>query len=178
MVFFTRTFPVTIVRNTGKPDEQRQENIQAGGSFDYNILLQPEVGIKRGDEIHGAIFDEPRIATKVIPETSSSAEILSWNVEIVAKSEWEEMQAEKQPKISQFVIGNVGKLAGRDIVETNITAVSLIEGLEKAVANASNIPAQEKTGILEKLRDLKDNPYLVSIGSGAILEILKSLITG
>lgn len=77
--------------------------------------------------------------------------------------------------VQQTIYGNVGKLAGRDINEWNLSAVVLLDMLTKAVDESADIPADEKQTLLEKLRELRDNPWVVNIGTGAILATLKTL---
>ena len=52
----------------------------------------------------------------------------------------------------------------------------MLDLLTKAVDESAEIPVGEKQTLLEKLRELRDNPWVVTIGAGAILATLKTLL--
>lgn len=92
-----------------------------------------------------------------------------------------ELEAKVNPPVSaerpihQTVFGNVGQMAGRDM-NTNVTVVALLGALEKAIQESPEIPENEKGELLSKIRDLSSNPWVVALGTGGLLEILKALV--
>ena len=74
--------------------------------------------------------------------------------------------------VTQIVYGPVGELAGGDI-NKNITVITVLEALEEAARKSADIPAPEKASLVEKLRALRRDPYVVSVGSASVMELVK-----
>jgi len=89
---FSRHLIVTIVRSPGTPQEHRQEHVQAGGTVDTNALFYADTDIKRGDEIHAAHLDEPRVVTALHPKADLSGELTHYEVELEPLSIYQERQ--------------------------------------------------------------------------------------
>jgi hypothetical protein len=68
----------------------------------------------------------------------------------------------------------VGKVAGHDIIQTNVTAIDLLQVLETAVQESGAIPEPQKTGLRHRLRSLAENPYVSGLATSAIHEGLKA----
>ena len=65
----------------------------------------------------------------------------------------------------------------RDIhggVNTTITVTHIFEALASAVSEAEEIPEEEKPSLLEKIKALATNPFILGIGPPLIVEALKS----
>lgn len=168
--------PVTVVRSPGKPDEKRHE-AKVGGTLDYNILFHPDVDIKRGDELHAPVLDEPRVVTDIHPQFASSG-LTHYEADLVPKSEHDDEEFTAIPSVvQQTIYGNVGKLAGRDMTELNLNAIGLLDVLAKAVEESDDIPAGEKPSLLERIAELRKNPYIVGVGSGLVLKLLERLVS-
>lgn len=71
----------------------------------------------------------------------------------------------------------VGNVAGRDIIQNNITTVQLLNALDRAVRQSRSIPESQKPTLLHQIRSLIENPYIVGLTTSAIFEGLKALIT-
>ncbi len=74
-------------------------------------------------------------------------------------------------------IGTAHTVAGRDIhggVNTTITVTHIFEALASAVSEAEEIPEEEKPSLLEKIKALATNPFILGIGPPLIVEALKS----
>ncbi|MBV9085211.1 MAG: hypothetical protein JOZ62_21250 [Acidobacteriaceae bacterium] len=71
----------------------------------------------------------------------------------------------------------VGNVAGRDIIQTNVTSIQLLRVLEMAVEHSATIPDREKAGLLRQLRVLAQNPYISGLATSAIFEGLKAVLT-
>jgi serine/threonine protein kinase len=89
MVVFGRAVGVIIVSGRGT-DHERQVSANIGGNLRDTILLQPRDRPKVGDEVECSLFDEPRVITRVDPETTLDGRVSMWHATIVPKSEWEE----------------------------------------------------------------------------------------
>lgn len=74
-------------------------------------------------------------------------------------------------------IGSVGKLALGDITEQNITVVAILDSVADAIEKAPDIPADKKKPLAQKIRDLAKDPWIVRLGSGAVLECLKRVLS-
>ena len=167
---------VTVVRKAGERDEERRDDVRVGGSLDHNILFHPDVDIKPGDQIHSPALHEPRVVDDTHPHFASSG-ITHYEADLVPLSDYEAFHQPVVPTmVNQTVFGNVGKLAGRDITELNINAVTLLDILAKALDENEDIPAQEKRTLLDKIAELRNNPYIVGVGSGLILKLLEQLL--
>ncbi len=78
--------------------------------------------------------------------------------------------------IHQIFKGKVGNVAGRDITINNITANIYLHALEIAIEKSEDIPDNQKKDLVQKIRDIKDNPIIVSLGTTAITEAIKQLL--
>jgi hypothetical protein len=72
----------------------------------------------------------------------------------------------------------VENVAGRDIIQNNVTSIQLLQVLETAVKQSGTIPEPQKTGLLHQLRTLAENPYICALATGTIVEGLKFFIQG
>jgi hypothetical protein len=71
----------------------------------------------------------------------------------------------------------VENVAGRDIIQNNVTSLQLLHVLETAVQRSGTIPEPQKAGWLHQLRSLTENPYISGLATSAIFEGLKAIIT-
>ncbi len=55
-------------------------------------------------------------------------------------------------------------------------AIACLNVLEEAVNKDTHIPEEEKNSLVRKIRALSEDPYMVSIGSGLIVEGLKKAL--
>jgi len=169
-VCFGVSHTVTIVRDAGKSGEKRWE-VQVGGTLDYNILYHPDAGIKRGDQIHTEVFDEPRVVTEVHPQFTFSG-LSHYEADIAPLSDFDNSGG-VLPAIQVFH-GDVGQVIGGDI-NVNISATILLQALAEAVEK-SDLPKGERESIRNKIRELAQNPYVTGIGSSLVTEVLKKFL--
>jgi hypothetical protein len=78
--------------------------------------------------------------------------------------------------VQQRFYAPVGAVAGGDIANVSITAPNVLSIIEQAIEKSDNIPASEKPSLLERVRAIKDNPYVIKIASGVVTELLKKLM--
>jgi hypothetical protein len=74
--------------------------------------------------------------------------------------------------------GRVERLAMGDINEQHVSVVAVLTAIADGVEQSREIPTVEKARILTTLRDLARNPWIVSLGSGAILQLLRAALGG
>jgi len=63
-----------------------------------------------------------------------------------------------------------------DYMQRKGYAVACLNVLEEAVTKDNKIPEEEKRSIIQKIRALSNDPYVVNVGSGIIIEGLKKMI--
>lgn len=164
---------VKIIRDRNTFDETIQEdipaNIQPGTSF-FGI----KVDIKKGDSVIVPHLDELQIVKKV--DVYSFGDELDYReVELVPESEIHGNPKNNPPSIHQEFHGDVGNVAAGDITINNVTANIYFKALEKAV-EASEIPPENKRSLIEKISQLKNDPYIKTLGVTAIATFIKQLI--
>lgn len=71
----------------------------------------------------------------------------------------------------------VGNVAGRDIIQNNVTSIQLLQVLETAVKHSGSIPEPQKPGLLQRIRSLMEEPYIAGHATSAIFEGLKAIFT-
>lgn len=69
---FGRYVPVTVIHGRGSANETRTHTL-AGGDIHSRLLIKPDVKVRRGDEIHACVLDEPRIVDEVKPFVGGSS---------------------------------------------------------------------------------------------------------
>jgi hypothetical protein len=72
----------------------------------------------------------------------------------------------------------VTNVAGRDIIQHNATSVHVLHLLETTVAQSDSIPEPEKTGLLQRICGLIEEPYIAGIASNVIFGGLKRFFRG
>ena len=76
---------------------------------------------------------------------------------------------------AMHIRGDTVKVALGNFTEQNVSAHVFLKAIEDAVERSSKIPQDDKTSLLQKIRELVKNPYVVGLGSHCILEALKKL---
>jgi hypothetical protein len=64
-------------------------------------------------------------------------------------------------------------LSHPDYMQKKGYAIACLNVLEEAITKDTHIPEEEKNSLVRKIRALSEEPYMVSIGSGLIVEGLK-----
>ena len=88
----------------------------------------------------------------------------------------ESVHNKSETTIHQVFKGEVGNVAGRDFTINNITANIYLNALEIAIEKSEDISEPDKKDLIQKIRELKDNPLVVSLGTAAITEVLKQIL--
>jgi hypothetical protein len=104
MATFGRSVPVDIVHAPGTPEEKRWSTLM-GGDLATKALFHPPDRVKTGDEIHGNVFDEPRIISSVNPVTALDGSVTYWEARMLPLSQWKRENSHLPPrKPSQVLI--------------------------------------------------------------------------
>jgi hypothetical protein len=64
-------------------------------------------------------------------------------------------------------------LSHPDYMQKKGYAIACLNVLEEAVTKDTHIPTEEKNSIVQKIRALSEDPYMVNIGSELIVEGLR-----
>lgn len=80
-------------------------------------------------------------------------------------------------RVHQNFHAAVGTVAGRDIIQNNVTSVNLLHVLETVIQQSGAIPEPPKIGLLHQLRSLAENPYVSGLATSAIYEGLKAFFS-
>lgn len=164
---------VEIIRNHGLKDETIQKdvpgNIQPKTSF-----FEINVDIKKGDYVLVPHLEEPQIVERV--DVFEGGRLEHKEVKLIPESEFLKKQDVSPININQNFHGDVENVAGRDISITNITADVYLHALQRAIADSKDIPQENKNDLIQKIVELKDNPYIISLSSAAVFESIKVLL--
>ena len=77
----------------------------------------------------------------------------------------------KEPRINNF-----GILADKIIIN-NYTTINFLTALEEAI-ESEDIPESRKKNIIQKIKDLKNDPFVSGAGAGLFTEVIMKLIGG
>jgi hypothetical protein len=78
--------------------------------------------------------------------------------------------------IHQVFKGEVGNVSGRDFTINNITTNIYLNALEKAIEKSDDISEHDKKNLVQKIRELKDDPMVRNLSTVAITEAIKYLL--
>lgn len=78
--------------------------------------------------------------------------------------------------VTQHFHGNIGNFAFGDI--NNYDTTIYFNALIKAIEESKDIPPEEKEGLIDKIKDVANNPYVAGVGASVIFEGIKALSMG
>lgn len=87
-----------------------------------------------------------------------------------------ENNGESKANITQHFHGDVEQLALGDI--NNYNTKIYFDALIKAIEESEEIPEEDKASLIDKIKTIAHDPYVVGIGASAIFEGIKSLSMG
>ena len=102
--------------------------------------------------------------------------ILKKSIPQIPKSEFYEKLEKSEPLIHQEFHGEVGNVSGRDITINNVTTTIYLNALEDAIAKSDDIPDNKKTNLIQKIRQLKNDPMVKNLSTVFITEAIKHLL--
>lgn len=89
---FGQYLNVTVVRVSGT-DESQREDVRVGGNLDDKLLFHTGTDIKRGDEIHSSVLDEPRVVVAIHPKMAQG-KLTHYEADLLPKSQTSEAQSD------------------------------------------------------------------------------------
>ena len=78
--------------------------------------------------------------------------------------------------IHQVFKGEVGNVSGRDFIINNITTNIYLNALETVIEKSDDILESDKKNLIQKIRELKDDPMVRNLSTVAITEAIKYLL--
>jgi len=77
---------------------------------------------------------------------------------------------------AKYYFENIGNFALGNI--NNYNTIVYLNALIKAIEESDDIPREEKKNLIDKIKNIVDNPYIAGVSSGLILEAIKSVSMG
>jgi hypothetical protein len=163
---------VTISRD-GKESE-----VKVWIQMSNHIVAPVGTDIRAGDRVTSEQWHEPHVVMKVKGTRNPFDPPGHVSVDLLPLGEWEAAQRRHggQTTVTQN-IGSAGFVAGRDM-QVTITAEQLLVFLGKQIEDDPKIPEPEKKTLLQRVKDLADNPYIKAIGVTALTEWVKHKLGG
>jgi hypothetical protein len=130
-------------------------------------------------------FPDIKIVEDLIKEIKNKNTYAKPNIFINTCGEWQPMvdnDKKSDPTIVQNITaGSVGNIAGHDITISNqyLEPKNYLNILERAIQEDPKFSAaskEEKESFLSKIKTIKNDPWVVSLGSKAIIECGKKLL--
>ncbi len=146
------------------------------------IFVADDEDVCRGDVIRSDRFVEPHIVLESRVDRDSGGNSLAYRTLTVQPiSRWDEDRKAEESRVPQQLIQHIHhaqSVAGRDVVSpiTTINIVQCLSALAQAVQESPNVPENEKPGLVSKIRDLANNPYVSGVGSTAIFEAIRGFL--
>ncbi len=63
-----------------------------------------------------------------------------------------------------------------EYIERKFGVAIALDALSEAIEKSENIPDANKKSLIDKLKDIKNDPYISNIGSGLVIEAFKRLM--
>jgi hypothetical protein len=130
-------------------------------------------------------FADIKIVKELIKEIKVKNTYAKPNIFINACGEWQPMVNEykksEQIVVQNITAGSVGNIAGHDITISNqyLEPQNYLNILERAIQEDPKFSAaskEDKESFLSKIKAIKNDPWVVSLGSKAIIEGGKKLL--
>jgi hypothetical protein len=156
---------VKIIRNYQSDNEEIQENVKVRIQSDIGFF-DLDVDIKRFDHVIMSNADEPLVVEKV--RVYDGRPPGHKEVILIKQSKFYGMHKKQ--------ISDVKPL-NKDVINTtnNFTVIMYLSALESAVQQM-DIPKKDKNNLIKKIRDIKDDPYIESLNTTAVVDIKKIFI--
>lgn len=180
--------------NTTPYDDQSVRNVEADlhnalmdvfgpTSPMFRRFQHPEIW-HGGHNMGDTIYDCQRKFAEGIPQNVKMLEGLITHLEeqkedfIPPEPERPEPKRARSSQSTVNINAPVERLALGDINEQTVTAVAILETIADALEKDVAIPESERATLATRLRELANNPYIVNVGSQAIIAMIKSLTGG
>jgi hypothetical protein len=158
---------VKIIRNYQQDNEVIQENIKARIQPDVSFF-DLDVDIQRLDHVIIPDVDEPLVVDKV--RVYDGRPPGHKEVILIKKSKFYDIPKNVQHNTNVKVSNNHLK---NNV--NNFTVVMYLNALETAIAKM-DIPKNDKNNLIKKIREIKDDPYVESLNTIAVVDIKQIFI--
>jgi hypothetical protein len=157
---------VKIIRNYQLDNEEIQENIKARIQSDVSFF-DLDVDIQRLDHVIIPDVDEPLVVEKV--RVYDGRPPGHKEVILIKQSKFYDIH-----NVQQYT--NV-KSSNKDLKNTvnDFTVVMYLNALETAI-DQMDIPENDKNNLIKKIREIKDDPYIESLNTTAVVDIKQIFI--
>ena len=158
---------VKIIRNYQLDNEEIQENIKARIQPDVSFF-DLDVDIQRLDYVIIPDVDEPLVVEKV--RVYDGRPPGHKEVILIKQSKFYDIHK----NVQQYT--NV-KSSNKDLKNTvnDFTVVMYLNALETAI-DQMDIPENDKNNLIKKIREIKDDPYIESLNTTAVVDIKQIFI--
>lgn len=160
--------------------EREDRTVSYRVNFQGKKIFGPfDMDVQEGDSLQRESTGERFVITDVERHKVSkfmSEELNHCKLKVIYEGEARRQQAAATATIVTQNIGSAHTVAGRDIsggVVTNLNVVHMLGALERAVSNDEAIPADEKKTILEQIKSLATNPFVLGVAPPVLVEAIK-----
>jgi hypothetical protein len=159
---------VKIIRNYESDSEEIQENVKARIQTDVSFF-DLDVDIQRLDYVIIPDVDEPLVVEKV--RVYDGRPPGHKEVILIKKSKFDDLHRNVQKYTST-------KASNKDVIKTanNFTVVMYLNELESAINQKIDIPKKDKNNLIKKIREIKEDPYIESLRTTAVVDIKQIII--
>ena len=157
---------VKIIRNYQSDNEEIQEDVKVRIQSDVSFF-GIDVDIKRLDYVIIPDADEPYVVAKV--RVYDGRPPFHKEVVLIKESEFYDSSITQQQENDAKKLKNIVKTGNK------FKVTIYLDTLEEAI-DKMDIPKRHKNNLLKKIRELRDDPYIESLNTTAVLDIKQILI--
>jgi hypothetical protein len=158
---------VKIIRNYQSDNEEIQENVKA--RIQSNVsFFDINVDIKRLDYVIIPDVDEPLVVEKV--RVYEGRPPFHKEVILIKESNFYDTNKNFQQQTDAKKLSKNERNTGN-----NFKVIMYLDTLEEAI-DQMDMPKKHKNNLLKKIRELRDDPYIKSLNTTAVIDIKQILI--
>ncbi len=158
---------VKIIRNYQSDNEEIQENVKA--RIQSNVsFFDINVDIKRLDYVIIPDVDEPLVVEKV--RVYEGRPPFHKEVILIKESNFYDTNKNFQQQKNAKKLSKNERNTGN-----NFKVIMYLDTLEEAI-DQMDMPKKHKNNLLKKIRELRDDPYIKSLNTTAVIDIKQILI--
>ena len=158
---------VKIIRNYQSDNEEIQENVKA--RIQSNVsFFDINVDIKRLDYVIIPDVDEPLVVEKV--RVYEGRPPFHKEVILIKESNFYDTNKNFQQQTDAKKLSKNERNTGN-----NFKVIMYLDTLEEAITQM-DMPKKHKNNLLKKIRELRDDPYIKSLNTTAVIDIKQILI--
>jgi len=158
---------VKIIRNYNSENKEIQDHVKATIQPDVSFF-DLGVDIKKDDYVIVPNSEEPLIVERVkvydgLPPRHIEAVL-------IPESKFLEKNRNFDVNIDQVSQEKSEDLLNKNSALPNFTAHDYLHALENVITD-SNIPQNDKNNLIQKIQEIKDNPYIKNLSTRAVVDI-------